>query len=138
MDRVFPRRLTCWGGFLTLGYCSRTVGYCFIYCFLEIFVGNKALMKRDKIVIEGIPQYPQLGKIMMDALVSGQSPLNILSPSKKFIPDLHRRTINELDFNVSELCSQILNFISHNINIVITWSSNRLKTCYYLLLLLYC
>ena len=39
---VNPRRLTS-GGFLTIDYCSRTIGYCFPYCFLEIFVGLQGL-----------------------------------------------------------------------------------------------
>ena len=46
--RVFPRRLTN-GGFLTIGYCLRTVGHCFPYCFLENFVGEKALMEGTKL-----------------------------------------------------------------------------------------
>ena len=37
------------GGFLTIGYCLRTVGHCFPYCFLEIFVGEKALMEGTKL-----------------------------------------------------------------------------------------
>ena len=38
--RVFPRRLTSVGGgaFLAIHYNSRTIGYCFPYCILEIFV----------------------------------------------------------------------------------------------------
>ena len=28
------------GGFLTIDYCLRTIGYCFPYCFLEIFGGQ--------------------------------------------------------------------------------------------------
>ena len=51
----FHRRLTS-GGFLRIGYCSRTTGYCFPFCFLEIFVGDKALIEGDKVVIGGIPQ----------------------------------------------------------------------------------
>ena len=31
------------GEFLTIGYCLRTIGYCFPYCFLEIFVGEQGL-----------------------------------------------------------------------------------------------
>ena len=34
--RVFPRGLGHWG-FLTVGYCSRTIAYCFIYCFHKNF-----------------------------------------------------------------------------------------------------
>ena len=41
--RVSPRKLTN-GGFLTIGHCFPIV-------FLEIFVGNKALMEGDKFVI---------------------------------------------------------------------------------------
>ena len=26
--------------FLAIGYCSRTIGYCFPHCFLETFVGR--------------------------------------------------------------------------------------------------
>ena len=29
------------GKFLTVGYCSRTIGYCFPYHFLEIIVGEQ-------------------------------------------------------------------------------------------------
>ena len=47
ITRVFPRRLTN-GGFLTINYCLRIIGYCFRHCFLEIFVGDKALMEGDK------------------------------------------------------------------------------------------
>ena len=36
------------GGFLTICYCSRTIG-CFPYCFLEIFVGDKTLMEGAKL-----------------------------------------------------------------------------------------
>ena len=41
------------GGFLTIGCC-------FPYCLLEIFVGDKALIEGDKVVMED-PQ-PPLGK----------------------------------------------------------------------------
>ena len=34
-----------------------TIGYCFPYCFLEIFVGDKALMEGDKVVM-GDPPVP--------------------------------------------------------------------------------
>ena len=55
VDRVFPRRSTS-GGFLKIGYCSRTISYCFPYCFLGIFVtGDKVLMEGDKVVIGGSP-----------------------------------------------------------------------------------
>ena len=40
-------------GDLTIDYCLRTIGYCFPYCFLEIFFGEKALMEGDKFVIGG-------------------------------------------------------------------------------------
>ena len=49
-NRVFPTRLTN-GGFLTIGYC-------FPYCFLKIFVGNKALMERNKVVMGDPPSLP--------------------------------------------------------------------------------
>ena len=42
MNRVFPRRLTN-RRFLTIGYCLRTIGYCFSYCFLKIFVRGQGL-----------------------------------------------------------------------------------------------
>ena len=47
-------------GFLTIRYFSTTVGYCFPYCFLETFVGGKAVMEGDKVQIgggggEGVP-----------------------------------------------------------------------------------
>ena len=42
-DRIFPIRLTS-GGVLTMGYCSLTVGCCFPYCFMEIFVGGKVML----------------------------------------------------------------------------------------------
>ena len=62
--RVFPRRLTN-GGVLIIDYCLRTIGYCFPYCFLEIFVGrDKALMKGAKVMMDdgGIPQSPHSEK----------------------------------------------------------------------------
>ena len=31
------------GGFVTIGYCLRTICYCFPYCFLDIFVGGQGL-----------------------------------------------------------------------------------------------
>ena len=44
--------------FFTIGNCSRTIGCCFPYCFLEIFVrGDKAVIDGD-IVVMGIPQSP--------------------------------------------------------------------------------
>ena len=39
-------------GLLKLGYCLRTIGYYFPYCFLEIFVGE------DKVVMGGSPSPP--------------------------------------------------------------------------------
>ena len=45
------------GGFLTVGYCSRTMDYCFPDCFLEIFVG-------DKVVIGEIPPVLPPGKTL--------------------------------------------------------------------------
>ena len=50
---VFLRKLTG-GGFLTIDYCSRTIGCCFPYCFMQIFVGDKALMEEEKVVTGGI------------------------------------------------------------------------------------
>ena len=29
------------GRILTIDYCSRTIGYCLPYCFLEVFVGGQ-------------------------------------------------------------------------------------------------
>ena len=52
------------GGFLRIGYCLRTIGYCFPYCFLEIFVGDKALMEGDKVAM-GDPPVPPLGKTLL-------------------------------------------------------------------------
>ena len=37
-------------GFLTIDYCLQTIGY----CFLEVFVGDKALMEGDKVTM-GVP-----------------------------------------------------------------------------------
>ena len=54
LRRVFPRRLAH-GGFLTIGYCLRTIGYCFPYSFLEIFVGDKTLMEGNKVVMGDPP-----------------------------------------------------------------------------------
>ena len=31
------------GGFLKIGCCLRTTDYCFLYCFLETFVGGQGL-----------------------------------------------------------------------------------------------
>ena len=42
-------------GFLTIGYCSRTIGYCFPCCFLETFVGGQGLDGGGKIVMGGSP-----------------------------------------------------------------------------------
>ena len=39
------------GGFLIICYCFRTIGYCFPYCFLEIFVGGQDLDGGDKVVM---------------------------------------------------------------------------------------
>ena len=56
------------GGFLTIGYCSRTTGYCFPCCFLEIFVGRQGLDGGRQCHDRGIPTVPQLGKpCWMDA-----------------------------------------------------------------------
>ena len=56
------------GGFLTIGYC-------FPYCFLEIFVGDKALMEGDKVVMGGSPSPPPLGK----TLVSEEKQIKVIS-----------------------------------------------------------
>ena len=48
------------GEFLTIGYCLRTIGYCFSCCSLEIFVGDKALMEGIK-SWWGDPPVPPLG-----------------------------------------------------------------------------
>ena len=45
-NKVFHRRLTN-GGFLIIGYCLRTIGYCFPYCLLELFVGGQGLDRGD-------------------------------------------------------------------------------------------
>ena len=42
------------GVFLTIGYCSKAIVYCFPYCFLEMFLGGgKAVMKGDNDMIKG-------------------------------------------------------------------------------------
>ena len=41
-----------------MGYCSITIGYCFSYCFLEIIVGEKALMEGDKVLMGDPPVLP--------------------------------------------------------------------------------
>ena len=48
--RVFSRRLASRRILIT--------GYCVLHCFLEIFVGNKAVMKRHKVVVGGSPHFP--------------------------------------------------------------------------------
>ena len=40
---VFPRRFTSAGEVLTVDYCSRTKGFCFSNCFLDIFWGRQGL-----------------------------------------------------------------------------------------------
>ena len=45
------------GGFLTIDYCLRAIGYCFPYCFLEIFVGGQGLDGGDKVAM-GDPPVP--------------------------------------------------------------------------------
>ena len=44
------------GGFLTIGYC-------FPYCFPEIFWGTRPLMEGDKVVME-FPPVPPLGETL--------------------------------------------------------------------------
>ena len=48
-----------------MDYCSRTIGYCFSCCFLEIFVGEKALMEGDKVMMGESPSPPPLGKTLI-------------------------------------------------------------------------
>ena len=43
------------GGFLTIGYCLRTIGNCFPCSFLEIFVGGQGLDGGDKVVLGDPP-----------------------------------------------------------------------------------
>ena len=45
-------------GFQTKGYCSRTIGYCFPYSYLEIFVGGQDCDGGDIIVIGRFPSSP--------------------------------------------------------------------------------
>ena len=47
--RVLPWSLTSGRDFLTVGHCSRTLGY----CFLEVFVGRQGCDGGDKLVIGG-------------------------------------------------------------------------------------
>ena len=54
---VFLRRLTH-GGFLTIGYCLRTIGYCFAIVFWKFLWGGQGL---DGGVM-GDPPSPPLGK----------------------------------------------------------------------------
>ena len=68
------------GGLLSIGYCSRTIGYCFPYYFLEIFVGDKALMEGDKVVMGDPPVLP-LGKTLNGANRVNNEGSNVLSPS---------------------------------------------------------
>ena len=64
MIRVFLTRLIN-GGFLTKGNCLRTIGYCFLYCFLEIFVGGQGLDGEEQSRDVGIPPVLPLGKTLM-------------------------------------------------------------------------
>ena len=48
------------GELLAIGYCSRTIGYCFSYCFLEIFVQGTRLWWRGKSRGRRIPPVPPL------------------------------------------------------------------------------
>ena len=50
------------GGFLTIGYCLRAIGYCFPYCFLENLVGEKGLDGGGQSRDSGILPVPPLGK----------------------------------------------------------------------------
>ena len=51
----FPQEVDQWRGFLRISYCLRTIGY----CFLEIFVGDKALMEGNKVVMADLPSSPR-------------------------------------------------------------------------------
>ena len=42
------------GAFLTICYCFRTIGCCYPYCFLEIFVGGQDLDGGNKVVVGAI------------------------------------------------------------------------------------
>ena len=53
------------GELLTIGYYLRTTGYCFPYCFLKIFVEDKALIEGDKVVMGGSPSPHPLGKTLI-------------------------------------------------------------------------
>ena len=53
------------GGYLTMGYCSRTIGYCFSYCFLEIFVGGEGFDGGGQSRDGGSPSPPPLGKTLI-------------------------------------------------------------------------
>ena len=44
------------GGYLTIGYCSRPIHY----CFLEIFMGGQGFDEGNKVMRGGIPQSPHL------------------------------------------------------------------------------
>ena len=52
------------GGFLTTDYYYyylRTIGHCFPYCFLEIFVGGQGIDGGEKVMMGGSP----LGKTLI-------------------------------------------------------------------------
>ena len=51
------------GGFLTIGYCLRTVGHCFSYFFSGNFCGGEGLDGGDKVVMWD-PPVPPLGKTL--------------------------------------------------------------------------
>ena len=51
------------GGFLTIGYFSRTIDCCFPYCFLVIFVGEQGFDGGDKVMMGEIPQSLHWGKL---------------------------------------------------------------------------
>ena len=52
------------GGFLTIGYCSGTLGNCFPIVFWKFLWGDKALMEGDKVVMGGDPPSPPTRKTL--------------------------------------------------------------------------
>ena len=61
------------GGFLTICYCSRKIGYCFPYCFLYIFVVGQGCDGGGQSRDRGIPlvrPVPPLGKTLNNLKVA--------------------------------------------------------------------
>ena len=56
------------GGFLTVDYCSKTTGYCFPYCFLEILGEGQGLDGGRQSRNRGIPPVPPLRKTLRNVL----------------------------------------------------------------------